>query len=343
LWASDEARVYTYPELGYAALGPVAKLVVQIVIVVDLFGALTAFFIVISDSTLPFIENHVEPSFFLLDRRVLMAFSIILIFPLTLLPKISWLGFTSFLSLIPVVYLLILQISYFSVEGIVDGPIPYVESNFFLALPIINFAFSSQISFFTIYYELRQRGGSSRDMSLVGRFTSIVSGVIYGACGLIGVLAYPTNTEGNIMLNFKPDVAIDILLVSMAIAVLFGYPVTLFVLRELIDGVLFPRFQFSYIRFGIEALVIIGLSYTIAVLIPSFTAILGIFGSITKVAVCQVFPALFYLCIGKGHWKVDKRKWVALFLMIVGGIAGIVSAIVTIINYVKKTTSPNLG
>jgi len=145
------------------------------------------------------------------------------------------------------------------------------------------------------------------------------------------------------MLNFKPDVAIDILLVSMAIAVLFGYPVTLFVLRELIDGVLFPRFQFSYIRFGIEALVIIGLSYTIAVLIPSFTAILGIFGSITKVAVCQVFPALFYLCIGKGHWKVDKRKWVALFLMIVGGIAGIVSAIVTIINYVKKTTSPNLG
>jgi len=89
--------------------------------------------------------------------------------------------------------------------------------------------------------------------------------------------------------------------------------------------------------------VIIGLSYTIAVLIPSFTAILGIFGSITKVAVCQVFPALFYLCIGKGHWKVDKRKWVALFLMIVGGIAGIVSAIVTIINYVKKTTSPNLG
>jgi len=214
---------------------------------------------------------------------------------------------------------------------------------FFLGLPIINFAFASQFSFFTIYSELRTRGGSAEDMSKVGRYTAIFSVVIYAACGILGILAYPTNTEGNIMLNFKPDITVDILLISMAVAILFGYPVVLFVMREMVDGLLFGKFEFSYIRFMVEAVVIIGITFTVAILLPSFTTIIGLFGSITKVAICQIFPALFYLCIGKRHWKVDKRKWAALFLIVVGGIAGIVSATVTIITYVKTPSNINLG
>jgi len=138
------------------------------------------------------------------------------------------------------------------------------------------------------------------------------------------------------MLNFKPDVTVDILLISMAIAVLFGYPVVLFIVREMIDSLLFSRFNFSYIRFAIEALVIIGVTYTFAVFVPEFTTMLGLFGSITKVAICQIFPALFYLCIGKTNWKRDKRKWAALFLIVVGGMAGIVSATVTIIAEIEN-------
>jgi len=173
-------------------------------------------------------------------------------------------------------------------------------------------------------------------MSRVGWITAIFAIAMYGTCGLLGILAYPTNTAGNIMLNFKPDVTVDILLVSMSVAVLFGYPLILFVLRETVDSILFPNVAFSYIRFAIEAVLIIGITYTVGIFIPEFPTILGLFGSVTKVAICQVFPALFYLRLGKVHWKHDKRKWVAMFLMIVGGIAGVVSATVTIIDYITK-------
>jgi len=181
-------------------------------------------------------------------------------------------------------------------------------------------------------------------MDRAGIFTAIFSGIIYGFCGLIGVLAYPTNTQENVMLNFEPDLTIDILLISMAIAVLFGYPVTSFVAREMIDGLLFPHSdQIPYIRFTIEAIVIIGVSFTIAVFVPSFTTILGLFGSLTKVAICQIFPALFYLRLGKGDWKIDRKKWGALFLMVAGGIIGMISTVVTIINYINKQQPPNMA
>jgi amino acid permease len=66
------------------------------------------------------------------------------------LRKIEALGFTSLLSLLPLGFLLILQIVFLGTLG-VGGEVPLFKSSFFLALPIFVFAFSSQQAFFPIY------------------------------------------------------------------------------------------------------------------------------------------------------------------------------------------------
>ncbi len=74
----------------------------------------------------------------------------ILILPLSLLRKIEALGFTSLLSLLPLGFLLILQIIFLGTLGVGEG-VAMFKSSFFLALPIFVFAFSSQQAFFPIY------------------------------------------------------------------------------------------------------------------------------------------------------------------------------------------------
>jgi len=176
-------------------------------------------------------------------------------------------------------------------------------------------------------------------MTRVSYYTGIITFALYTTTGIIGILAFTDTVKQNIMLNYERDIAVNILLISMAAAILFGYPLTLYVLREIVDDLLFSSFTFSFIRFGIEAVIIIGASFTVAVLIPQFIQILGLFGSITKVFLGQVFPALFYLKIGKEPLKTSKKKWLALFILVVGGLLGVASAVVTIINFVRSQTS----
>jgi len=131
----------------------------------------------------------------------------VIIIPLSLLRRINLLAFTSFLSLLPLVYLLILQVVLFftmkSQDAIV-GVVPWAKGGFFVALPIVVFAFSSQISLFPIYTEMHDKhGGTSSDMMKVVRYSVAFTIVSYGLCGLFGILAFPEKAMGNILLNYQ--------------------------------------------------------------------------------------------------------------------------------------------
>lgn len=69
------------------------------------------------------------------------------------------------------------------------------------------------------------------------------------------------------MISMGHGVAVDILLVSMVISVVLGYPFSIFPCREAIDQLLFSGRQPSYIRTVIETIVIIGVTYCIAALV----------------------------------------------------------------------------
>jgi amino acid permease len=93
--------------------------------------------------------------------------------------------------------------------------------------------------------------------------------LFYSIAGIFGILAYPLNILDNIMLSMGHSVAVDILLVSMVISVILGYPFTVFPCRQSIDQLLFPKREPHYLRTAIETLVIIVVSYCIAAFVSS--------------------------------------------------------------------------
>jgi len=134
-------------------------------------------------------------------------------------------------------------------------------------------------------------------------------------------------------------VAIDILLIAMIVSVILGYPLVVFPCRESIDRLIFPGRDASYARLVVITFAVITITYTIAALIPSFSAILGLSGALTKTAIGYILPPLFYMMAKPGQLKKTKSKIMALVVLILGSGAGIASAIATIINFAQGTKS----
>jgi sodium-coupled neutral amino acid transporter 10 len=166
-------------------------------------------------------------------------------------------------------------------------------SGFFLALPIFIFSYSSQSSFYPIYNNLIKQGGTILHMRSVVNSSIVITAFLYITCGGLGVIGYPKNTQGNIMLNLPRGAAVDVLLISMSISIILSFPVIIWPMRESVDQLylLMKRsclqedykdsketFFFSfcdsaYIHFVIETLILIGI--TVLISIPSFATILG--------------------------------------------------------------------
>lgn len=137
------------------------------------------------------------------------------------------------------------------------------------------------------------------------------------------------------MINYGKGVPIDILLISMALSVVFGYPLMVFPCRDAIDNLFFPTRPKSYVRLAVESMLIITCTYAIAALIPSFSTILGLSGSITKTTIAYILPPLFYLSASKEPLKTDRLKWLSLILITLGSTAGALSAYITISDFVS--------
>eukprot|EP01122_Echinamoeba_exundans_P013915 TRINITY_DN6175_c0_g1_i1.p1 TRINITY_DN6175_c0_g1~~TRINITY_DN6175_c0_g1_i1.p1 ORF type:complete len:263 (+),score=12.48 TRINITY_DN6175_c0_g1_i1:706-1494(+) len=256
------------------------------------------------------------------------------------------LAFSSFLSLLPLIYLLVLEVVFYGIKSSAKTIVGSVSLfgppwGAFVALPIMVFAFSSQLAVFPIYAEQRaQRGVGPSFMLTVGRVSVLICAVCYLWAGLFGQLTFPSSAAGNIMINYGRGVAIDILLVSMAASVVLGYPLMVFPCREAIDGLIFPRRSESYVRLAVTTMIIITCTYAIATLIPSFSTILGLSGSITKTILAYVLPPLFYWRASETPFKSDPLKWLSACLLVLGSLAGALSAYITIADFASGKDVP---
>jgi len=337
---------------------------------------------------------------------------LILLVPLCLLKDINWLGFASFLSLLPLAYLFVLQIVYLAMDGMSKEPMPIVASapmGAFVAFPIFVFAFSSQIALFSIYKDMREKGGTFSDVKLVVNWSIALTIVVYVVIPLLGVLAYPNSKKDNVMLDLPKGIPVDILLLTMALSIILSYPVFLFPMRDAMNDLIgsirrkccpnkgenenknedsddtkeetktsesdeakdeekgsedddktkgeekgsgdngaegedqtsssIGWCSRQYLRFVIETFIFIAITIAIGIGIPSFSTILGLSGSITKTLVCYIFPALFFLKSTRTPIKKDKWKISAVVFIVVGAIAGLVSAAATVMEYVEKQTN----
>jgi len=255
-----------------------------------------------------------------------------LIIPMGFIRNIDSLAFTSSVSLLPMGYLLILQI-YFLSSGGIASDIPAFRSDIFAALPIIIFSFSSQQALFPLYEEIKQQGRVSKHVRRVVNISIVSSGVIYAMAALLGFLQFPDTVDGNVMLSYPRGVAVDVLLFSMAISTILSYPVILYPCRFNVDKLVWGDKPLTYQRFVSVNIAIILVAFVVAVAVPSFATILQLFGSVTSTAIGFVLPSVFYLKLSPLTLRKDFRQVLAWALMVVGTVCGMISAVLTLYHY----------
>src|SRR4051812_44201348 len=120
----------------------------------------------------------------------------------------------------------------------------------------------------------------------------------------------------------------------MAISIILSYPVIVFPCRFSIDALIFPDRPLSSRRFILQNVSVVVAAFLVAVAIPSFATVLGIFGAVTSTIIGYVLPSIFYLKLSDFPFRHDRKKWLAAGLLFLGTLGGLVSFILILVNYV---------
>ena len=337
IWSTALSDQVGYEELGRYAGGDKLAMIIKVFIILDSMGPLSAYMRVVGDSMILFIGNNIENEDSILLNKTFVIFIAVMLIsvPLCFVEKMEKLEFTSLASLMPLGYLMVMQVFTFAKAGLHDD-IEMFRCDVFLALPVVVFAFSCQQCMPPIYRELREQGGGSKEINQVVNGGLLLSAFSYFWVGFLGYLQFGAESSGNVMDNFEENAWSDFLWVSMSLSILFSYPVIVYPCRISVDRMFFADKPYSYKRFVIQNICIVFIAFGIGVGIPDFATLLGLFGAVTATTIGYILPPVFYLLIGPDSYKTDKRKWMAITLMVCGGIAGFISLIMVIQDYISS-------
>jgi len=188
-------------------------------IIIFTYGSTVAYIVVIGDTLPPLAELiGLDADAFYTQRWFLMFIATAtLIFPLALLKQLSSLRFTAILGFCATLYLL--SAMFYRVaeqfqfvggmEVIQNVEMAQINLNFFVAAPIVFYAFSSHVNIFSISNELRNPTPQRIDTVILGNV--LLAMLVYGMIGLCGYLTFLDETDDNVINNYDTVLALNVL------------------------------------------------------------------------------------------------------------------------------------
>lgn len=154
--------------------------------------------------------------------------------------------------------------------------------------------------------------------------------------GLFCCLSFGTNTQALVILNLSASHASILSKIATALVIInvyFSYPLNMFVVSGTLDILLLPRFpacykerRYNLLWVLVTRVFLVFSTLGIALAVPHFGLLMGIFGSVFGVCITLVFPCLFHLQI-----KWNKLRWYQkafeVFIVLFGIASGILGLI----------------
>ncbi|XP_072424467.1 probable sodium-coupled neutral amino acid transporter 6 isoform X2 [Chiloscyllium punctatum] len=354
----EQTALTTYEDLGFCAFKTTGKVMVAGAILIQNIGAMSSYLFVIK-SELPaaiagFLHNSYNGTPWYLNGQILLLITVIfVVLPLALLPKIEFLGYTSGLSILFMVYFTIVVVvkKWFVPCPLFNGTVNYfqnfsseckpkllqISSKSAYAIPTMAFSFLCHTSVLPIYCELK-RPSKSRMQKAVN-IGMILSFSIYMLSALFGYLTFYANVNSQLLHSYSQYLPRDPVIMSVRICILFSVLLTVplihFPARKSLMLLFCSRCPFSWLCHILVTLVIQTVIVLLAIYVPNIQNIFGVVGSTTSTALLFIYPGLFYLQISRESLK-SSRKLKALGLIILGILIGSVSLLVIIITWLHN-------
>ena len=242
--------IRSYKDLANRTFGTAGGFIIDICLVLFLFGTMTGYIVIIADLLTPFavslfdlsVDDPESLGYDYVDRIVVSAVVTgAVLLPVSMLPKIDFLKYTSTVALLCIIYMVI-------AVSLITAHALFEEFNFeevawgnfgvdsFAAMPVIVFSFSFHTALFPIKNEMKE----PENVTLMVKLACLMSGTMYITVGTLGYLTFLDCTESNVLVNFSDSLAITISKLALVIVLCFSYPLMSFSCRVSVWNLLFP-------------------------------------------------------------------------------------------------------
>uniref|UniRef100_A0A2K6GGQ5 Solute carrier family 38 member 6 n=1 Tax=Propithecus coquereli TaxID=379532 RepID=A0A2K6GGQ5_PROCO len=325
--------VTSYEDLGLFAFGLPGKVVVAGTILIQNIGAMSSYLFIIK-TELPaaiseFLSRDYSGSWYLDGQILLIVICVGIVFPLALLPKIGFLGYTSSLSFFFMVFFALVVSLKYNALLISSQKL----ASFAYAIPTMAFSFLCHTSILPIYCEL-QRSISAKE----NHFAAINILIVYNVI-LIIIFLFTDKVESELLQGYSKYLPHDVVVMTVKLCILFAVLLTVplihFPARKALTMIFFSNFPFSWIRHSLITLALNVVIVLLAIYVPDIRNIFGVVGASTSTCLIFIFPGLFYLKLSREDF-LSWKKLGAFILFIFGILIGNFSLALIIFDWINK-------
>ncbi|KAM6171247.1 LOW QUALITY PROTEIN: solute carrier family 38 member 6 [Erethizon dorsatum] len=354
-----QTALTSYEDLGLFAFGLPGKVVVAGTIIIQNIGAMSSYLLIIKTELPAAISEFLAGDYsgsYLDGQTLLIIICVGIVFPLALLPKIGFLGYTSSLSFFFMVFFALVIIikkwsipcpltlnyieEFFQISNATDDCKPklfHFSKESAYAIPTMAFSFLCHTSILPIYCELQSP--SKRRMQSVTNTAIALSFLIYFIVALFGYLTFYDKVESELLQGYSKylphDVVVMTVKLCILLAVLLTVPLIHFPARKALMMIFFSNFPFSWIHHTLITLALNIIIVLLAIYVPDIRNVFGVIGASTSTCLIFVFPGLFYLKLSREDF-LSWKKLRAFALLISGIFVGNFTLALVIFDWIKK-------
>ncbi|XP_068162554.1 sodium-coupled neutral amino acid symporter 2 isoform X2 [Antennarius striatus] len=380
LKTANEGGALVYEQLGYKAFGMPGKLAASCSITMQNIGAMSSYLYIVKYELPIVIQSFVGSSssgeWYTNGDYLVLLVSCLIILPLSLLRNLGYLGYTSGLSLLCMVFFLIVviikkfhipcplpedvdalnetvskvlnttvvQLNATAVDYSEDACTPkyfVFNSQTVYAVPIITFAFVCHPAILPMYEELKDR--SRRRMQGVANVSFLAMFLMYLLAALFGYLTFNAHVEPELLHTYskiyKSDVILLIVRLAVLTAVTLTVPVVLFPIRTSVNQLLCASKEFSWIRHTIITVVLLAGTNALVIFVPTIRDIFGFIGASAAAMLIFILPSAFYIKLVKKESMKSVQKIGATAFLLCGFIVMIGSMTLIILDWIHNATA----
>ncbi|KAF4105905.1 probable sodium-coupled neutral amino acid transporter 6 [Onychostoma macrolepis] len=352
----DKTGIDSYEALGERAFNKPGKILVACTILIQNIGAMSTYLFILK-SEMPaaitgFMSTETTGKWFEDGVTLLILVTLIVVLPLALLPKIGFLGYTSSLAFI---FMLFFTVVVVVKKWSIPCPLPInstvslslntsectpqmfvISSKSAYAVPTMAFSFLCHTAVLPIYCELHRP--TKRRMQRVANVSIFLSFMVYLISALFGYLTFYTHVESELLLGYDTYLPRDVVVMSVRLAillaVLFTVPLIHFPARKALLMLCRGEREFSWLFHSLSCFFVLTLVLLLAIFVPDIRNVFGVVGSTTSTCLLFVYPGMFYLRISSEPIR-SLNSAGAVFLMVIGLVVGVLSLSVIIVSWVQ--------
>uniref|UniRef100_A0A8C4GXR3 Solute carrier family 38 member 6 n=1 Tax=Dicentrarchus labrax TaxID=13489 RepID=A0A8C4GXR3_DICLA len=288
-------------------------------------------------------------------RLLLILVTLCVVLPLSILPKIGFLGYTSSIAFFFMLYFaVVIVVKKWSIPCPLPHNVTTLSGTFQVttttsvsfyfcprsayAIPTMAFSFLCHTAILPIYCEL-DRPTKSR-MQNVTNVSIGLSFLLYLISAVFGYLTFYAHVNSELLLGYDTYMPRDIMVMTVRLAILLSVLLTVplihFPARKAVILLLFGGRPFSWLIHIIATLGILGVVLLMAIFVPDIRNVFGVVGSTTSSCLLFVFPGIFYLKISNRSLRSFDSIG-ALLLVVFGLIMGLISFSIIVITWVQDS------